>query len=171
MEEKVSSARIALKYGVLTGLAIIVYTAIINVAGLSQNKALTSLTFVMMIVGLVIGMKAFREKNHGYMSYGEGLGVGTQEAVIMGLLGSAFSMFYLKFIDPTLLTQSLNQVRTELEAKGLDDSQIETALETSQKFMTPGFIFGMGVFGYLIVGFIASLIIAAIIRKEKPVFD
>jgi hypothetical protein len=171
MEEKTSTARVALKFGVLASIVIMVYTTIINVSGQSQNKVLSSLSFVFMIVAIVLAMKEFREKNKGFMTYGEGLGLGTLVSAIMGLLGSAFGMFYIQFIDNTLLTQSMDQVREDMERRGMDDSQIDQAMELSQKFMSPGVVFVMGVFGYLIMGFIVSLVVAAIIRREKPVFE
>jgi len=171
MEEKVSTARVALKYGVLGSVVIMIFTTIINVAGLSQNKILSSLSFVFMIVAIVLSMKDFREQNKGFMSYGEGLGLGTLVSAVMGLLSSAFTMFYIQFIDNTLLTQGMDKVRSDMEAKGMDDSQIDQAMELSQKFMSPGVVFAMGVFMYILTGFIISLIVAAIVRKEKPVFE
>ncbi|WP_138481097.1 DUF4199 domain-containing protein [Dyadobacter bucti] len=171
MEEKVSTARVALKYGVLGSVVIMIFTTIINVAGLSQNKILSSLSFVFMIVAIVLSMKDFREQNKGFMSYGEGLGLGTLVSAVMGLLSSAFTMFYIQFIDNTLLTQGMDKVRSDMEAKGMDDSQIDQAMELSQRFMSPGVVFAMGVFMYILTGFIISLIVAAIVRKEKPVFE
>lgn len=171
MEEKVSTARVALKYGVLGSVVIMIFTTIINVAGLSQNKILSSLSFVFMIVAIVLSMKDFREQNKGFMSYGEGLGLGTLVSAVMGLLSSAFTMFYIQFIDNTLLTQGMDKVRSDMEAKGMDDAQIDQAMELSQRFMSPGVVFAMGVFMYILTGFIISLIVAAIVRKEKPVFE
>ncbi|CAG5070028.1 hypothetical protein DYBT9623_02768 [Dyadobacter sp. CECT 9623] len=171
MEEQTSTARVALKYGVLGSVVIMVYTTIINVSGLSQNKLLSSLSFVLMIVAIVLAMKNFREQNKGFMSYGEGLAVGSLASAIMGLLSSAFTMFYIQFIDNTLLTQGMDQVREDMERRGMDDSQIDQAMELSQKFMSPGVVFIMGVLGYLLTGFIISLIVAAVIRREKPVFE
>jgi hypothetical protein len=171
MEENVSSARIALKYGVLGSVVIMVYTTVINLAGQSQNTWLTSLTFIFLIIAIVLAMQAFKEENRGFMSYGEGLGVGSLVSAIMGLLGATFNMFYTRFIDPTILTQTLDQARANMEAKGMDDSQIDQAMEISQKFMSPGVMFAFAVIGYLLMGFLLSLVIAAIIRKDKPVFD
>jgi hypothetical protein len=171
MEEKTSTARVALKYGVLASVVIMIYTTIINVAGMGQNKILSSLTFVFMIVAIVLAMKSFREQNKGFMSYGEGLGIGSLVSAIMGLLSSAFTMFYIQFIDNNLLTQSMDQVREDMERRGMDDAQIDQAMELSQKFMSPGIVFVMGVLGYLVVGFIISLIVSAIIRRDKPVFE
>lgn len=171
MEEKVSSARIALKYGVLTSVVMMVITTIINVTGQSQNKWLTSLSFLILIGGIVYAMKAFREENKGFMSYGEGLGLGSLVSAITGLLGSTFNMFYNKFIDPTIMTQAIDKVRSDMEAKGMDDTQIDNAMKFSQMFMSPGVLFVIGVIGSLIMGFLLSLVISAILRRDKPVFD
>lgn len=171
MEERTSTARVALKYGVLTSVIIMVYTTIINVTGLSQNQILTSLTFVFMIVAIVLAMKDYREQNKGFMSYGEGLGVGTLLSAVMGLLSSAFNMFYMQFIDSSLLMQGMNKVREDMEKRGMDDSQIDQAMELSQRFMSPGIIFFMGVLVNILTGLVVSLIIAAILRREKPVFE
>jgi hypothetical protein len=171
MQEQTSTARVALKYGVIGSVVIMIYSTILNVAGFSQNKILSSLSFVFMIVAIVLAMKDFREQNKGFMSYGEGLGLGTLVSAVMGLLSSAFTMFYIQFIDNTLLTQGMDQVREDMERRGMDDAQIDQAMELSQKFMSPGVVFVMGVLGYLITGFIISLIISAILRRDKPVFD
>ena len=115
MEEKPSTARVALKFGVLASVVIMIYTTIINVSGLSQNKILTSLSFLFMIVALFLAMKDFREQNKGFMTYGEGLGVGTLVSAVMGVLTSAFNMFYMQVIDNTLMSQSMDQVREDME--------------------------------------------------------
>jgi hypothetical protein len=171
MQETVSSARTALKYGALTGVAVIVYSTAINLMGQNQNKALAALSFLILMAGIIWALKDYREQNAGFISYGEGLGTGTLVAAIVGLLAAFFSMFYLEFIDNTILQQSLDKARADLEARGMDDAQIDQAMSISQKFMSPGIMFLMGIFSYLITGFIISLIVAAVMRKEKPVFD
>ncbi len=171
MEEKTSTARVALKYGVLAAVVTMIYSTILYVAGLGQNKTLSSLSYVFMIAAIIFAMKDFREKNNGFMSYGEGLGLGSLMSAVMGVLSSAFTIFYIKFIDNTMLAQGLDQIREDMERQGKDDAQIEQAIEVSQKFMSPGFVFVMVIMGYLLTGFVVSLIIAAIMRKEKPVFE
>ena len=171
MEENVSTARVALKYGVLGSVVIMVYTTILNVSGLSQNKLLSTITFVFLIVAIVMAMKDFREQNKGFMSYGEGLGLGTLLSAVLGFLCAMFSTFYTKFIDPSLMANAMNQARENLEAQGMDDAQIDQAMELSQNLMSPGILFGMSVLIYIFTGFVLSLIISAILRREKPVFD
>lgn len=171
MEEKASTARVALKYGVLGAVVIMVYTTIINISGFSQNKLLQIVSFAFMIIAIVLAMQDFREQNKGYMSYGEGLGLGSLLSAVMGFLGSMFSMFYMRFIDPTIMTQGIDKVRADMEARGMDDAQIDQAMELSQKFMSPGIMFAMGILGYILMGFVLSLILSAILRREKPVFE
>jgi hypothetical protein len=171
MEEQVSTARIALKYGVLTAVVIMIFTTIINVTGLSDNKALSSLSFVFMVVGIVLAMKDFKTQNRGYISFGEGVGVGALASAVMGVLSAAFSMFYTRFIDNTMLAQALDKVREDMERRGKDDSEIDMAMEFSQKLMSPGIMFAMTVVLYVITGLVIALIVAAIVRREKPVFE
>jgi predicted membrane protein len=171
MQEQVSTARIALKYGIITAVAVIVYSTLLTVTGLNQNQALSSLGFVILIAGIVWAMRDYREQNSGFMSFGQGLGIGSLMSAIVGLFGAMFTMFYMQFIDTTLIQQSLNKAREDLEKRGMDDTQIDQAMEISQKFMTPGVMFLVQVLTYLVVGFIISLILAAILRKEKPVFE
>jgi hypothetical protein len=171
MEEKVSTARVALKYGVLGAVVTMVYTTIINVSGLSQNQVLMSLSFIFTIAAIVMGMKEFRAQNKGFMSYGEGLGLGTLLSAVMGFLVSMFSTFYNKFIDPTIVTNAMDKARSDMELRGMDDAQIDQSLEVVQKFMSPGVMFAMGVFMSVLIGFIVSLVISAILRREKPVFE
>ncbi len=171
MEEKTSTARVALKYGVVTAVVTMVYSTILNVSGLGQNRLLAALTYAFLIVAIFLAMKEFRDKNKGYISYGEGLGLGSLLSAVYGFLTSTFTIFYIQFIDSSSIAQGLDQLREDLEKQGKDDAQIEQVIEMSQKMMSPGIMFMSVVVVTLISGFIISLIAAAIMRKEKPVFE
>ena len=77
----------------------------------------------------------------------------------------------MKFIDSSITDQILKNAEREMEKKGLPDDQIEQAMEYSKMFMSPGIMFVAGVFFTVLIGFILSLIIAAIMKKDKPVFE
>ncbi|HEV7348256.1 DUF4199 domain-containing protein [Telluribacter sp.] len=171
MQENISTARIALKYGAITAVAVIVFSTLLNVTGLNQNQGLASLAFLILIGGIIWALKDFRQQNGGFLSYGEGLGTGTLVSAIVGLLASTFAMFYMEFIDNTIMQQSLDKARDDMERRGMDDAQIDQAMAISQKFMSPGIMFITGILTYVIFGFIISLIVAAVMRKTKPVFE
>lgn len=80
---------------------------------------------------------------------------------------SAFSAFYVAFIDDSSVKKSLEIQRQAMEQRGMDDAQIDQAIAMAQKFSGPGSIFLFGTIATLFVGFILSLIIAAIMRKDR----
>lgn len=168
MEQKPTTARTALKWGVISGIASMIFSTIIYVTGQITNSWLSSLGFIITIVAMVLAMKDFRSQNEGFMKYGQGLGIGTLMSGIAGFIGSVFGYIYMQFIDPTLRQQILDKSREDMEAKGMDDVQIEMAMQMAAKFSSPGITFAFGVIGSVIVGFIIALIVSAIMKKDKP---
>lgn len=170
-ENQPSVTAIAIKYGLITALVGIVYSLVLNVLDLSTNQWLTSLSYLILIAGLVLAMKDFKTNNYGYMSYGQGLGVGALLSAIFGLLSGIFSWIYTTYIDPEFMSRMQEVQRTKMLEQGLSDEQIDAALGMAEKFQNPlTMIFGsMAVF--LIIGFILSLIIAAIMKNKRPEFE
>lgn len=168
MNDQPSTARTALKWGAILGLTLMAITLVMYLTDQSTNPLFSGLTIGAMVAFLILAMRDYRSQNSGYMSYGEGLGLGALLAAIGGLLSSAFVTFYNVIIDPTVQQRALDQAREKLEEQGkLSDEQIDQAMELSQKFQSPGFTFIAGMFGTLFVGFLLSLIIAAFIRRNK----
>ncbi len=168
MEQQPTTARTALKFGLIAGVAYMIFTTIIYTSGQAANSSLAWLGTIIPITTMVLAMKEFRAQNGGFMSYGQGLGIGTLMSAISGLISSVYAYIYNEFIDPTLRQQILDKVREDLENRGMDDTQVEQALEMSQKFSTPGFTFLFGIIGAIFIGFIIALIISAIMKKDKP---
>ena len=116
-------------------------------------------------------MKDFKELNDGLLSFKEGLGLGTLTMFTGGLLSVAYDNFYRKFIDPTLLDQTIELVTEKYESMGLPEDKIEEAVTRMQESANSGLNFLWGILGVVFIGFICSLIMAAIMKKEKPVFS
>ena len=76
MNNQPSTARTALKWGLITGIALIVYSTILYTFSQTTNSALSLIIYGILIIGLVMGMREYRLANDGYMSYGEGMGLG-----------------------------------------------------------------------------------------------
>lgn len=171
MEEKSTIWPIGFRVGVMLALALIIYSMLLQVTGMATNKALGFVTNVFYIIGIVWAHKTYKESGDGYMTYGQGLGLGVVVAGVAGVISSLFSYLYLKFIDDSMLGEILNQSRVAMEEQGLDDEQIEQALAMTQKFTTPEMIMIWGVLGALLMGLIFSLIISAFTKKNNPVLE
>lgn len=171
MENQTTTTRTALKWGVIVGIISILYSTAIMIFGQIGNQALSYVAYLIIGVGIYLALSDFKKQNSGFISFGQGLGLGTMLSAIVGLISSFYSFVYVKFIDSSIPQQIMKSTERELEKKGLPDDQIEQAMEYSKMFMSPGVIFVVGVFSTLLLGFVISLIIAAITKKNKPVFE
>lgn len=171
MENQTTTTRTALKWGVIIGIINILYSTAIMVSGQIGNQAMGYAVYLIIGVGIYLALNDFKKENSGIMSFGQGLGLGTMMSTIVGLISSFYSFAYIKFIDSTITDQILKNAEREMEKKGLPDDQIEQAMEYSKMFMSPGVMFVAGVIFTVIMGFIISLIMAGIMKKDKPVFE
>ena len=170
--EKPSTARIALKWGLIIAIIHIIYTTFVNLFELwKMPKSSLLLGFLILIIGIVFSITEFKKSNKGFIEFGEGFGLGTLISTIVGIIISAFSLIYSRFIDTTLQQKVQDFNIEQMQQQGLSDEKIEQALEIGAKFSTPGITFIFGIILYLVVGALASLVISAIMRKSKPVFD
>jgi Protein of unknown function (DUF4199) len=166
--EKPSTARIALKWGLVTSVLIIIYTVVLYMTGYFKNPSLSWISFLILLIGIFLALREFKSMNNNYMSFSEGLGVGTLMSAVAGLIGSIFSYVYTNFIDTTIMQQMSDLQREQMEARGMSSEQVEQAMEMATKFTSPGIIFLFGIIGYVFFGFILSLIVSAILKNSKP---
>ena len=171
MEERPSTAQLALKWGLISGVASILYTTVIYLTGQFTNSSLNWLSIIFPITFIVLAMRDYRTLNGGFMTYGEGVSLGTLTAVVAGLLSMIYNFVYTTFIDSTIQDQIKDQLRAQYEERGLSDEQIDQALAMTEKIQTPGITFFLGVLGAGLTGLIISLIVAAFMRRNKPFAD
>ena len=163
---------VGLRYGLLTGLVSIIFTFILFATGQAANGGLASLGIVILIVGIVLAHRAFKAANEGYMSYGQGLGIGTVLAAVSGTLSAIFNYVYRAFIDPDMAARLVEQMRAKLEAAGnMSDVQIDQAISLSTKFSTGPIGLVIGIVSSVIFGLLLSLVIAAITKHPTPEFE
>lgn len=165
--ERPSSAGIALKYGLFTALVAILYDFIIYVLEQSHNPWLFVFSVSILILGIVVGINEYKHQNEGYVSYGEGLGVGSLLCAVAGFMYGVFTYLYLTFINVSYLKEAVDSQRSELERRGMADQVIDKQMMILEKFFTPSSIFMLCLLGTIIFGFIFSLIIAAVVKKDR----
>lgn len=169
--EQITTTKVSLKWGLIAGIASIVFMTILYVTGAWKITWLTSITYLILVGAFVLSMKEYKESNKGYMTYGQGLGIGMFISAITGILSAGYGNIYMQFIDTTFRSQMLDFQVEKLEEQGLPDESIEKAIETFEKFSSPGLTFLFGVIGVLFVGFLLSLVVSAVMKKNKPALD
>ncbi|MGA0559049.1 DUF4199 domain-containing protein [Larkinella sp. VNQ87] len=171
MEEKPSTARLALKWGVISGVISMIFTTVVNLTGQFTHSAVPWISLVIAVVIIVLAMREYRTLNGGFMSYGEGVSLGALLSIISALVSITYSLIYTTFIDPTIRQQIMDKAREDLENRGMADDQIEQAMSFTEKLQSPGMQFVFGIIFAGIFGLLISLVVAAFLRRKKPFAD
>jgi hypothetical protein len=168
MENNTTPLKIGLRYGLIVGLVMIIYSIILNVTGLNLNPAMGYMSYVILIIFIFLAHNTFKKEGDGYMSIGQGLGIGMITSSIGGVLSSVFSTIYITIIDPSILDKIKDMQIEKMEEQGIDEATIQKSLEMAEWFMSPIGLFISGLVGILFVGFVISLIISLITKKDNP---
>ncbi|MFC0183029.1 DUF4199 domain-containing protein [Pseudarcicella hirudinis] len=107
------------------------------------------------------------------MSYGQGIGIGVLISVIYSIISGGFNYIYLTLIDPASAKKMTEFQHDKMIESGRTEEQYEMFMNSAiGKMMTSlsvQFVFQL--FFWTFLGLILSLVIAAILKKEKSFFE
>jgi hypothetical protein len=170
--EKPSTARVALKWGIISAIISVVFTIVLYNLDL-WKMVWVSITagLLITIIILVLACKEFRTLNNGFITFGEGLGLSMLVIAVSSLISNAFNQLYVNVIDAGMKGK-ITDFQEEMYIKqGLSQEQIDMAMQQTERFNNPSMQFLFSMLGALLFGFIISLIIAAVMKKNRPVFE
>ncbi len=166
MENK-SPYAAASKYGLILGLALIIYGMLLNVLGLTGNQALGWVSFAILLGGIIWGTIDYRDKAlDGFISYSGALGIGVLIIVFASIISSVYTYVYAEYIDPSLIEKMVSEAEKGMYKNGMSDEEVEQAMSMTSAFMTPAFIAGSSFLGNIFIGFLLSLVTSAILKRN-----
>lgn len=163
-----TTTSVGLKFGLFTAGILIIYDAILQISGLASIPELGFVSLVVLLGGMVVAMNTFKKGNSGFMSYKQGLGIGTILIAVAATLSKIFNFCYINFIDDSNFLAMIEKQRTKMEEKGMDAAIMEKTLESMKKNGYAAISIFWTALGAVIIGFIISLIVAAIMKKNNP---
>lgn len=171
MEDKITTSQAAIKNGIILGLFFMVYGMILQLLDLDVKtlQYFGYVNYVILIVVIVLGHKAFKEGGDGFMTIGQGLGIGMIITAISSVMSSIFSYIYLYFIDDSMIAKLLDNQKDEMRAQGMSDEQIEQGIEMTGKFMTPELLPIIGIVSMLFIGLILAVIVSLFTKNVQKV--
>lgn len=101
-----SSTSIAVKYGIFTAVALIVYFLALKLVGLHNNPWFRIVNGPIMAYALYIAIKHYKNSNGSGFDYGSGFATGLSTGFIATLLFAAFMCIYMFYLD-TKFTETL----------------------------------------------------------------
>ncbi len=169
-EKKISLWKTAMSCGIYLGLALIIYSVILYLAGQTFNQTLALISILIIIVGIIWAQLNYRKAQGNVLSYGQGVGLVAAMMLFAGALSAIYTILLYKVIDPELYDQYLlffeEQTTTRLINQGLGDAQISQALEVSKRFQTPVILAITALITYILYGVVVSLITSIFVKKN-----
>ncbi len=160
------SKKITLKYGLILGGAVSIYSAILNQIGMGTDQTVASIAYLFIPIVLFFAMKEKRALL-GHLSFGQGFGMGALVSLLGSIIISVFIYVYFTFLNPDIIQVIIETTETNLYSRGMDDDQVEQILEMQKPFFTPGWMSFFSLLIYTIVGVIFSLIVALVVKQPQ----
>lgn len=170
--EKPSTARVALKWGIISAIISVVFAIVLYSFDLWKTWWVSIIIGLgIMVAILVLACKEFKALNEGFMSFGEGLSISMLVIAVSSLISGAFNQLYTNVIDPSIKDQIADFQEEMYIKQGLSTEQIDMAMQQAERFNSPGLQFLFGILTALFFGFIIALIVSAVMKKNRPVFE
>jgi hypothetical protein len=168
MEERPNIWKNGLNSGLIVGLVLVIFSFILYLTHLQQNRLLSNLSFLILLGGIIWAHLNYKKSGDGYMSYGEALGVGTIVSGVTGLFNGVFVLIYNKFVEPDLMERTVQEQIVVLQDQGMSRAQIEQFQDIMSFIQSPIALFFITFLSFVFFGFIFSLIISAFTKKANP---
>lgn len=161
----VSPVSTGVKWSVIITGATIVYTLLIYFLGMSNSSFQQYFSTIIFIAGIVLALRDYRTLN-GSMTYGQGLSTGTLTGLLTGILFGLFYYVFLTYIAPEVIDEIMAMQEADIMQQGLDDEQLDAALEMTQSLRSPVAFSMLIVIGFTIGAFFVSLIASFFLKKD-----
>jgi hypothetical protein len=173
MEDKNSNQlKYAMTYGAIIGLILVVYSVLLYLTGMTFNRSMGLIQYVVLIGGIYLGTKAYRDKAlSGYIKYGKALLFGLIISIFVGIITIFFNFIMLRYIDPGLIDKYMAIMEEQFQnSRFIPADQMDEMLERSRESMTAIWSLPVGVFVFSLFGFVFSLITSAFLKKDPNPF-
>jgi len=124
-------------------------------------------SIVILILGIIWAMQEVRRENGGLLTYGQVVRTGVLVACIVAVIVGVFTLLYCTVINPGYTDFMVADAERALRTSGKSPDQIARELESVRKQFSVGSQVGQALIGQVVVGSIASLILAAFMRTKR----
>jgi hypothetical protein len=176
-EKDVSIWGMVKKWGLISALVGIVFQLVQQLTNvMAQSGGVIALyvivSFGVSIVLYVLALKEHREEElGGFMSFKRAFYLAFMVGLVSAAITLVFNYVYMNFINTGALEAQLEMTRGMMEKFGVPDDKLDEAIEEQRKSLTSPFSIVKSLLGFSIVAAIFSLIVAAIMKKERPMFS
>ncbi len=174
MEDEINEVNrksLVLKWGAIGGLVGIIFFVVLDIAGLGGNEGLRWIGLLISVAVIFLAHKEFKEQGNGYLSFSQGLGIGTLVSLVSAVINSIFTFIYTSYINDSIIVLAREKAIMDLENSGQSDAEIDQAMGILEMMTSPMAFLILGLFMGVFFGFIISLIVSIFTKKSSPEFS
>lgn len=176
LEQQQKKTNVLLQYGLISALVSLLVFVLMYIGGTEViGSPYALLTWLFPIVISVIACRKAKKENDGFLSFKESLKISFGILTASALATSIFSYFLYNYIDPSfgerMVQLAMENSQKIMEKFGAPQDAIDKAMKeiSFEKIASFKAIF-QSFITVCIPNFIIALIIAAIVKKNKPEF-
>ncbi|MEO6330546.1 MAG: DUF4199 domain-containing protein [Ginsengibacter sp.] len=155
--------------GLVLGLILIVVGIGIYFSGIDMNSSIKYLSFLIFLAGIIYFINQYGKQVNFNSTFGNYFAHGFKISAIVTIIMIIYTVVFIVFF-PEFKEKAMDEARKNMQVKNLPDEQIDKAIDISRKFFMT-FVIGFTLLMYLFCGVIASLIGAAITKKNPNTFQ
>ena len=167
-----SYLQFGLLYGVIMVLSfVVIYSMNINIFEDRMIGTSSSILnyLILPILFVYLGCQSFKRGNNGYIAFVECLKVGVSIVFVGTLIFALFNVFFY-YSFPEYTEEILGQTKQMMlkQNPNLSSAELEIGMSMSRKFSKPAFSFPITLAIFTFFGFLYSLFVGLIVKKDNP---
>ncbi len=161
MQHKITSTTAK---GFIIGLIMIVVSIIASFMELQANGYFQWVGYGIFLIGIIVSISQYGKQINYNSTFGNYFAHGFKISALVTLMMIVFLVVFMT-IFPEFKEKAMEEAKKGMAQKNLSEEQMEQAINMTKKFFMV-FLIGGALLGYLLFGAIASVIGAAITKKD-----
>lgn len=160
-----------IKYGLLLGLGVCVYTGVAHLLGfyttnIRAGKYADGATIILPALAIFLAVRE-RRRRQGYLTLFQGTGTGLLVALISFPISVLCLWVYHHYVNPNWLEYLMDYERNSLARAGVGANEIGARLDALRAGNSDFAQIVGGFVGTLVLGLVLSLVISLVLRKKR----
>jgi len=162
-------SNVILLYGGLTAIASSIFYQVLSLSS-DPNSGLRYFSYLILFLGLFVGLLQYRKANGGYLKFGQGYGAAMLMTLIISVI-AVVNFFIILKVQPDYIDKVMALAEQNMINKGMSQDQIDIGMKYAKMFTTPAALYFFCFIGSIFGGAILGLIAAGLTTKSKPMFE
>lgn len=168
-ENKITSTIVK---GAVLGLVLVAISLVLQMTmTMEESKKFGWLQFVVLMAGIIWACIQYAQQMNGEVTFGGVFTHGFKVTALVTLILAVFTYISIKFIFPDMAEKGIELAREQMQkdqSRKMTEEQIDQAIDITRKYFAV-FVVGAGILFNIIIGAVASLVGAAVAKKNQNV--